>query len=172
MIFVVALIAIFVGVSIYFFFRAEALQRQVINAKREQKQIQKENKAFLDSIAIMNIQHENFANNRLSKLKERYSTNKVLSYELDSISPLIHNYALITKACFTNNGQLAVAVEKCYNGAEGENYRAFTTFIASQNKEIQRMWGSNQLKGYLALVESLLIKFESSANNEQLKKRA
>lgn len=172
MIFVVTLIIIFAAVSAYFFFRAEALQRQVISAKREQKQIQKENKAFIDSIAVMNIQHESFVNSRLSKLKEWYSANTLLSEELDTISPLIHNYALITKACFTNKGQLSVAVEKCYKGADGKSYRDFTTFISTQNKEIQRMWGSNQLKGYLTLVESLLIKFESSTNDKQLRKRA
>ncbi|MFT5295636.1 MAG: hypothetical protein ACI9YH_001651 [Colwellia sp.] len=53
MIFVLSILGIFIGLSIYFYFRAEGLQRDLFSVKKESNHAKKENKYYIDSMAII-----------------------------------------------------------------------------------------------------------------------
>ncbi|MFT4724556.1 MAG: hypothetical protein ACI971_000599 [Colwellia sp.] len=53
MIFVLSIAVIFVALSIYFYFRLEGLQRALFSMKKELSSSQKENKFYIDSMAII-----------------------------------------------------------------------------------------------------------------------
>ncbi len=75
MIFSLSAIAIFVAASVYFLFQAERLNRQLIVAKRESVANKKENKALVDTMAIVAKRSEEALINRLNKLKCSNSCN-------------------------------------------------------------------------------------------------
>lgn len=160
MIFFIAIIGIFVAVSIYFFFRAETLQREVLVAKREVKVTKKENKIWVDSMAVMTSRYEEFAKRRFSALRESSSANQK---HLEIMAPLINNYSAIATECLKAKGQLVNAVGKVYQSLDTNAYKNFTGFIATQEPKVQRFWSSNNLKGFIALVEELLIIEEKRA---------
>jgi len=68
MIFVLSTAILFIGLSIYFYFRAEGLQRTLNQTKKEFISTKKENKHYIDSMAIIAKRNEDFAKNRLQTL--------------------------------------------------------------------------------------------------------
>lgn len=156
MIFVVSVIVIFIAISVFFFFRAENLQRELLVVKREIKLTKVENKSVVESMALMINRNEEFARKRLEKLKERFSGNPEINMKLEMISPLINNYQAIASECLKGNGKLSKIVNQCYVAIEPEAYKNFTLFINKEGEAIKRLWLSNDLKGFISLVEMLL----------------
>ena len=71
MIAVLMVTALFVFVSVYFFFRAEKLQGTIVLMKRESAKAQKENQVFSKSMASIAGNTEEFAKNRLQILSDK-----------------------------------------------------------------------------------------------------
>lgn len=94
---------IFIGLSIYFYFRAERLQRDLFSAKKESSHAKKENKYYIDSMAIIAKRHEDFVKHRLQIIKG----SEILELEtIEIITPLINNYAAIFIECSKGKGKL------------------------------------------------------------------
>ena len=53
MVFALIVMAIFIIVSIYFYFRSERLQQDLVNLKRDTSQTRKDNKNLSDTIALV-----------------------------------------------------------------------------------------------------------------------
>ena len=90
MIFVLSIAALFIGISIYFYFRAEGLQRALFNAKREFSNTKKENKAYIDTMALIAKRHEDFAKYRLQKMKNcrlHYTKKYILQHFFNKLDP-------------------------------------------------------------------------------------
>ena len=66
LIFALAVIAVFVVASVYFYFRAEGLQRDLLVAKREISNMVKENKAMVSSMAAISTTFEDIAKKRFN----------------------------------------------------------------------------------------------------------
>jgi len=64
MIFVLAITAMFVAVSIYFFFKAENLQRETILMKRDVSATKKENKSYVELMATIAQRYEDISKRR------------------------------------------------------------------------------------------------------------
>jgi len=154
MFFVLFITVLFIGISIYFYFRAEGLQRTLSSAKREFSSTQKENKSYVDSMALIAKRHEDFAKHRLEKIK----TNGSETVEtLETITPLINNYAVIFRECLKGKGKLQTITKKCYESYDKEGFKKLVAYIAKQEAHIKRMWSSNSLSGYISLIEALLL---------------
>jgi len=154
MIFVLSTAILFIGLSIYFYFRAEGLQRTLNNTKNEFVSTKKENKHYVDSMAIIAKRNEDFAKNRLQTLKEK----EVLDQEtIDVITPLINNYAVIFVECLKGNGRLQPIAKKCYESYDDKGYKNLVVYVSQQEASIKRMWSSNSLSGYISLIEALLL---------------
>ena len=159
MIFVFAVIAVFVIASIYFFFRAEALQREVLTLKRDINKLAKENKAMIASMVIVASRFEEFAKQRFSNIKtmlESQSQNEDVLQQLQVISPIINNYAIIYRECSKGSGQLKTIAKKCFESFEKGSFKEFVSFVNKQDKQVKKMWASNNLNGFISLVEALL----------------
>ncbi|WP_085300122.1 hypothetical protein [Cognaticolwellia mytili] len=153
MIFIFAVIAMFVAVSVYFFFKAESLQREIILMKREVSNTKKENKVYLDSVAIIAQRYEEIAKQKLLYLKDKESLDTRV---LELISPMINNYAVIFSDSIRAKGKLQSAVKKVYEGYQKDSYKAFSNHITQSNTEIKRAWSSNNINGCILLVDALL----------------
>ena len=107
---------------------------------------------------------EGFVKHRLTQLFTRFDDNEEISAQLHIIKPLINNYTIIFSACLKGKGQLSAITKQCYHSIDSN---AFENFLALINKDvkIKRLWGSNTLSGYMALVEALLLKFEKFSSN-------
>lgn len=175
MLFLVSLVLLFAGISVYFFFRAEGFQRQVIVLKREQKQTEKEIKALYEISALVFAHNEESARRRLGFLKNNNLNNKMLADELEKLSPLIANYAVIANECNKGKNKLHHTIKNCFGTADPTGYNNFTTFIKIQDKHIQRMWSANNLKGFINLVDAMLSNYErkefSGGNNQGVAKK-
>ena len=157
MIFVLSIMAIFVAISIYFFFRAEKLQREVILAKRDGNLARKENKVLIDSMALIASRYEEFARNRFQELKSRTQTNDEC---IKQIAPLINNYSTIFAECLKGKERLKPLTQKCYQLIDVNAFKDFNQYIGKRDGQIKRMWSSNNLNGYISLVEALLLHLE------------
>lgn len=154
MFFVLFITVLFIGISIYFYFRAEGLQRTLSNAQREFSGTQKENKSYVDSMALIAKRHEDFAKHRLEKIKNNESE---ATETLDIITPLINNYAVIFRECLKGKGKLQLITKKCYESYDKEGFKRLVAYISKQEAHIKRMWSGNNLSGYLSLIEALLL---------------
>jgi len=149
--------AIFVAISIYFFFRAEKLQREVILAKREGNIARKENKVLIDSMALLASRYEEFARNRFQELKSRPQADEE---NIKQIAPLINNYSTIFTECLKGKERLKPITQKCYQLIDSNAFKEFNQYIAKRDAQIKRMWSSNSLNGFVSLVEALLVNIE------------
>ena len=171
MIFVLAITVIFIAISIYFFFRAEKLQRELIISKRDSIISRKENKALVDSMAIIVSRHEEFSKVRLKKIKSQIleKNNQVSVEKLEIITPAINNYGIIFRECLKGKGKLHAITKRCYENHEANSFKAFTTFINQREMPLKRMWSSNNLTGYISLVEALLLEQTDTKENKKAK---
>ncbi|WP_206486063.1 hypothetical protein [Thalassotalea sp. G2M2-11] len=157
MIFSVVVIGIFVAVSIYFYFRAESLYRQLMIVKKEAAEAKKESKHLTDAFAMMAKKHEEFAQSRYKKIKSLAKDEK----HLQLLQPLLNNYSLIFRESIRGKGQLHKITQKCCENFDKGHYNQLTTYINRQQGEIKRAWSANNLKGFISLVEAMLVEFES-----------
>ena len=153
MIFVLSIIAMFVAVSIYFFFKAEELQRELIVMKREISSTKKDNKTYVELMAIIAQRHEEIAKQRFVELRAVLHEESEM---FEIIAPLINSYATIFNDSVRAKGKLKSSVEKVYEGSQKGSYKRFSNFIAQSDKDIKRAWSSNNINGFIILVEALL----------------
>ncbi len=159
MIAVLLITALFVILSVYFFFRAEKLQRQMITLKRDTAKIKSENQVLSKSMGLIASNNEEFAKNRLQLLLNKYQEHDVLD-ELALIEPFINNYSQIFKECLLKKGKLHSATRKCFSSQEEELYKVFFEKIIKNDTKVQRLWNSNNFIGFVSLAEALLVKYE------------
>jgi len=153
MIFVLAVIAIFVAVSIYFFFKAESLQREILLMKREISTTKKENKQYIETVAIIAQRYEDIAKHKLSSLRE---SGAMADKELELIAPMVNNYAVIFNDSINGKGKMQAAIKKVYEGFQKGSYKTLANHIAQSSKDIKRAWASNNINGCIILVDALL----------------
>jgi|GEM_PF-624284 len=158
MYFILAITVLFVFLCIYFFFSAEKLQRKLIIQRREGENTRKENKMLVDSMALVSIRNEEFSKAALQKTiaKAKLSANEPLMQQLELISPLINNYSLIFRECLKGKGRLKAIVQKCFNNHDEKTFKQFVALIVTSDKRLKRYWSSNDLNGFLYLVDALL----------------
>jgi len=159
MMYVASIIAAFVFISIYFFFRAENLQRELILAKRDISNTRRENKFFLDALVLTAKRNEESAKYRLKAIEQKMENCKVEleRNHLKMISPLVNNYSAIFIECLKGKGQMSIITKKCYENFQAGFYEEFSTFIGQKDATIKRMWANNNLNGFIALTEALLL---------------
>jgi len=158
MLFVLVITAIFVVTSIYFFFRAETLQRKLITQQRESLATRKENKALVESTTLLAIRGQEFAKARLQRLKAHAKGNEheQLIIHTELISPLINNYSIIFRECLKGKGRLKAVSQKCFENQDSAAYKKFVALIVTSDKKLKRYWSSDNLNGFLFLVDALL----------------
>ncbi len=154
MIFVLSIALLFVGLSVYFYFRAEGLQRALFDAKKEFSHTKNENKSYLDSMALVAKRHEDFAKHRLQKMKDCQTLN---SDVIEIITPFVNNYSVIFQECLKGKGKFQPITKKCYESYDAEGFKKLVAYISKQETHIKRMWSSNNLSGYISLIEALLL---------------
>jgi hypothetical protein len=154
MIFVLSVAVIFVGLSVYFYFRAEGLQRTLFKVKKELNSTEKENKFYVESMAIIAKRHEEFAKYRLKIIKD----SELLELEtIEIITPLINNYSAIFIECLKGKGKLQPIAKKCYESLDDGGFKRLVAHISKQESNVKRMWSNNSLSGYISLIEALLL---------------
>jgi len=166
MYFVLAIALIFVVTSVYFFFRVEKLQRKLITQKREGLTTRQENKLLVESMTLVATREQEFAKARLVRLKTYAQTNEhtQLLMHTELISPLINNYSIIFKECLKGKGRLKAICQKCFENQDSTAYKKFVALIVTSDKQLKRYWGSDNLNGFLFLVDALLTFEEINTN--------
>ena len=83
----------------------------------------------------------------------------------EKIAPLINNYSIIFTECLKGKGRLKPIVQKCYLLINISAFKEFTQYIDKRDVQIKRMWSSNNLNGFIALVEGVLL-YEEENNKK------
>jgi len=151
----------FVVLSIYFFIKAEGLQKKLLKIKKESKTTEQENKSLVDSMALIISCNEGFAKHRIKRAKDKNLP------EISIIAPLINNYGVILKEALQGKGRVKAITKKCYDNCTPAAFVAFTAYISKQDAHVKRMWSSSNVSGYISLVEALLINQESKFSNDK-----
>ncbi len=165
MFFVLVITVVFVLISIYFFFRAEKLHRQLINQQRESLSTRKENKLLVESTALIATRGQEFAKARLQQLKANANNNEQLLLHIELITPLINNYSIIFRECLKGKGRLKAISQKCFENQGNSAYKKFVALIVTSDRKLKRYWSSDNLNGFLFLVEGLLNVEENIGSN-------
>lgn len=158
MLFVLIITILFVLASIYFFFRAEKLQKKILLNKREGFAIRKENKKLTDSMSLVSLREEEFSKAKLQRIRvyAMATENKKLLAHTELISPLVNNYSLIFRECLKGRGRLKAICQKCFETHGHSAYKNFVAMIVTSDKTLKRYWASDNLNGYLFLIDALL----------------
>jgi hypothetical protein len=150
--------AVFVIISVYLFFQSEKLQRKLLTNKRENLATSKENKILVDSMSLVATRGQEFAKAKLQRLKV-YATSsdqEQLLKHIELISPLINNYSIIFNECLKGKGRLKAISQKCFENQDSSAYKNFVALIVTSDKKLKRYWASDNLNGFLFLVDALL----------------
>ncbi len=166
MFFVLAIALVFVVISVYFFFRVEKLQRKLITQQRESLTTRQENKLLVESMTLVATREQEFSKARLVRLKTYAQKNEhtQLLMHTELISPLINNYSIIFKECLKGKGRLKAICQKCFENQDSAAYKKFVALIVTSDKQLKRYWSSNNLNGFLFLVDALLTFEEQNTN--------
>lgn len=109
-------------------------------------------------MALISSRHEEFSKKllqvKLVQAKQNLNDSLVQHYEL--ISPLINNYDLIFRECIKGKGRLKAVVQKCFNNHDDKAFKQFVALLVTSDKRLKRYWASNNLNGFLFLVDALL----------------
>lgn len=173
MIFVVIILAVFVLVSIYFYFRSERLHADLLKQKRESAGTRKDNKHLVDSFAMLAVKQEELYQFRFNKLKavtEKEAS--TVASDMVSIAPLVNNFAGIFRECSSGKQQLKPVAEQCFESYKKGSFKEFLRYISGQDKHIKRMWSANNLVGFLSMMEALLNEYQSNLEKIREKKSA
>lgn len=167
MYFVFFITALFIIISVYYFFRAEKLQRQIIQQQRDSSATRKENKVLVESLSLVALREQEFAKVRLLRIKNYANTvdNKKVQQHVELITPLINSYSLIFRECLKGRGRLKAMCQKCFEKQDPKAYKNFVAMIVTSDKNLKRYWASDSLNGFLFLVDALL---SIEAENTQL----
>ncbi len=150
--------ALFIALSIFFFFRTEKLQNKLRLLKRDSTSASKENISLSESIAVIAGSHEEFAKNRLQLLLAD-NENHPQADHIELIKPLITNYVTIFNECLKQKGRLHIITKKCFDSQSDDKYKEYINKIIKNDEKLQRLWSSNNLIGFISLVEALLVKY-------------
>jgi hypothetical protein len=165
MLFSLVIIVMFVLISIYFYFRTEKLEREVVKQKQSSSLANKENTVLADTIVNVGQKNAEFAKHRLKRISlkveslEKYSR-EAQEQRIEIISPLINNYDLIFQDSVKAKGRLKLITKECYDSVSPTAFQSFGSFIKRSEKHIARNWSSNNLAGFITLVEGLLLDYE------------
>jgi hypothetical protein len=173
MFFVLVITVVFVIISIYFFFRAEKLQRELINQQRESLGTRKENKLLVESITLVATREQEFSKAKLQRLKAYAKANnsEQLMLHTELISPLINNYSIIFRECLKGKGRLKAVSQKCFENQDSSAYKKFVALIVTSDKKLKRYWSSDNLNGFLLLVDALLTMDNDDNDNLPIKNK-
>jgi hypothetical protein len=173
MFFVLIILAIFVIVSIYFYFRSERLQADLLRHKRESAGTRKDNKHLVDMFVMLAAKQEELYQFRFNKVKavaEEQAPS--VASEMGAIAPLVNNFAGVFRECSSGKQSLKAVAEQCFENYKPGSFKEFLRFISSQEKHIKRMWSMNNLVGFLSMMEALLNEAHSNIDKVKDKKKA
>ena len=166
MIFSLAIIVIFVAVSIYFYFRAENLYRQLMLVKKEAAGAKKESKHLTDNIALLAKKQQDSAQHRIKRIKELVKDEQ----DVEILQPLINNYSAILLESIRGKGQMQKMAQKCCESYGKGHFKQLTNHIAKQEQHVKRFWSANNQNGFISFIEAMLLELESklipSSNKE------
>lgn len=164
MMFLLAILAIFIAVSIYFYFKAEGLQQQLISLKREAKNAKKESKTLIESLAIIARKSEEVVKNRARQLQEHNTKSNEDFLEL--LHPFVNNYAVIYTETLREKGQLHKITKKCFESYQNGSYRKFTGQIGTLPPHINRAWSGNNIAALITFTEAIFYYLENPENEK------
>ncbi|GAA6205748.1 MULTISPECIES: hypothetical protein [Thalassotalea] len=153
MLFSLAIIVLFVVISVYYYFRSEKLIAELKAVKKEASQIKKESKMMIDAFAVVAQKNEDFIHARFTAAQSERTDNESVVL----LTPLVTNYATIFRESIRGKGEMHKVVKKCCENFQPGSYKRLTTYINSQDAQVKRAWNSNNLKGFIVFMETMIL---------------
>ncbi|MEW6989705.1 hypothetical protein AADZ91_03360 [Colwelliaceae bacterium 6441] len=166
MLFSLSIIFIFVGVSIYFYFKAEKLRVELISLKKEVKNFKQESKIMSDSLAVIAKKNEEFITHRFRKIQEKEKEKQKGNELVKLLTPLVTNYAAIFRESIRGKGMMHKIAQKCCESYQKGSYKHLTQHIAKQEAHIKRAWGSNNINGFVSFLEAMIIELDKPQDTD------
>ncbi len=60
------------------------------------------------------------------------------------------------RECLKGKGRLKMISQKCFENQDSSAYKKFVALIVTSDRQLKRYWSSNNLNGFLFLVDALL----------------
>ena len=156
MLFSLAIIVVFVVVSVYYYFRSEKLYAELKSVKKEASVIKKESKMMVDSFAVIAKKNEDFISFRFQAIQEHSKDNESLVL----LTPLVTNYATIFRESIRGKGEMHKLAKKCCESYQAGSFKRLSAHIATQDAHIKRAWSSNNINGFISFMEAMIILLE------------
>lgn len=167
MLFVISIISVFIFISIYLFFRAENIQKELSNIKRETKHIKKDNQALIDAMVLSANKYEEFSKFKLQSINEQLTQEQssMFSEDIEVLTLLTNNYSVIYKENLKGKVQLKTTIRTCLESHTAGTYNNFTHYIANQDIAIKRMWAGNDIQSFMSVTEALLLQLNKKVKD-------
>lgn len=159
MIFSLFIIIVFVALSVYFYFKAEKLNRQIFLAKKEVALAKKESKVMIDAFAVVAKQNEELIKYRFEQFKNNFPESEISTL----LYPLVANYSSIFLDSAKGSGRMHSMVKKCCESYQEGSYKRFTFMISKQELHIKKMWKGNHIRGFMSFMDAILIVAEKNS---------
>lgn len=153
MIFSLFIVIVFVVLSVYYYFRSEKLAVELKGIKKEASIIKKESKVMIDAFAIVVKKNEDFIHFRFKAAQENCKDNELIVL----LTPLVTNYATICRESIRGKDEMHKIAKKCCENYQSGSFKRLTIYINSQESHIKRAWNSNNLKGFVTFMESMVL---------------
>ena len=157
MIFSLFIVIVFVAVSIYYYFRSEKLDAELKSVKKEASNNKKESKILVDAFAVVAKKNEDFISFRFKAAQENCSDNELIVL----LTPLVTNYAMIFRESIRGKDEMHKVAKKCCESYQPGSFKRLTLYINSQETHIKRAWSSNNLKGFIAFMEGMMLSMKA-----------
>lgn len=168
MIIIVSIIAVLMFISIYLFYRAEIIQKQLKISQKENKRAKKQNEDLIDAMLVSANKYEEFAKFRLQEIKQvlnNHKENAALFEEFELINLFVQNYAAIYCECLKGEHTFKVIMKKVFDTQNSNAFEQFTQYMTNQEATLRKMWSSDSLNGFISLNEALILKLQKQINS-------
>ncbi|MFT4870487.1 MAG: hypothetical protein ACI9F1_001231 [Colwellia sp.] len=92
------------------------------------------------------------------------SFNEKLALHTELISPLINNYSIIFRESLKGKSRLKLVSQKCFKNQDSSAYKKFVALIVTSDKKLKRYCSSDNINGFLFLVDVRLTMDDDNAN--------
>lgn len=161
MIILLGIASIFLFISIFMFYRAENLSREISKIKRDLTATSKEKDFFFEVMTNGATIQQSFLSKRYENLSAHYKKQGNAN-PLEPLYPIISNYTTIFHECARKPNNIKGVVKNACEQAEKGSYKQLERLISQQEKHIKSLWNQAKFNGFVSLVEALVLQQEQT----------
>jgi len=169
MLYIAGLLAVFVLLSVYLYYRGEYLQRDLKSAQRLTKQAQKEQQALLNVTLLAANKQQDLFKYRIDALYKLVGENSKQADSLKAVMYMANQYANVYRELLKGQHNIKAVYKKSFGDTGNKYFTAVEDLLKQQEKSHRAMWQSKDPCVLMTLLEGMISRQQLIATEEQQK---